>query len=72
MPNGLVCMIDYYFNQPPPSLKGVLRDANHIMLELIFGPNQPFLDAEPWVCIWLCDYFHAYHIFAICTLDDGL
>ena len=50
-------MIDYYFDQPPPSLKCVLWDADHIRLELIFGPNQPFPDAEPWVSIWLCSYF---------------
>ena len=37
MSNDLVCMIDYYLDQPPPSLKCVPGDADHIMLELIFG-----------------------------------
>ena len=65
--NDLVCMIDYYFDQPPPSLKCVPWDANHIMLELIFGPNQPFPDANPWVGIQLCNYFHTYHVFTMCS-----
>ena len=55
--NDLVYMINYYFDQPPPSLKCIPWDANHITLELIFGPNQPILDAKPWVGIQLCDYF---------------
>ena len=45
MSNDLVCMIDYYLNQPPVSLKCIPWDADHITLELIFSPNQPFLDA---------------------------
>ena len=47
MANGLVCMIDYYFNQPPPSLKCVPWNADHMTFELIFCPNQPFPDAKP-------------------------
>ena len=69
--NGLVCMIDYAFDQPPPSLECIPGDADHIMFELIFCPNQPFLDAEPWVGIWLRDYFRTYRIFTICVLNDG-
>ena len=69
--NGLVCMIDYDFDQPPPSLKCVPRGADHITFELIFRPNQPFPDAEPWVGIGLHDYFRKYCIFTICILNDG-
>ena len=65
-------MINYNFNQPPPSLKCVPRDADHITFELIFHPNQPFLDAKPWVGIWLHDYFHAYRIFTICVFNNGV
>ena len=41
MSNDLVCMIDYYLDQPPPSLKCILRDANHITLKLIFVQISP-------------------------------
>ena len=58
--NGLVCMIDYNFDQPPPSLKCIPWDADHITFELIFHPNQPFPDAKPWVGIWLRNYFCTY------------
>ena len=71
MANGLVCMIDYNFDQPPPSLKCVPRDADHITFELIFRPNQPFPDAKSWVGIWLRDYFCTYRIFTICIFNDG-
>ena len=47
------------------------QDADHITFELTFCPNQPFLDAKPWIGIWLHDYFHTYHIFTICILNNG-
>ena len=53
------------------SASSLPRDADHIMFELIFCPNQSFLDAEPWVGICLCDYFRTYCIFTICIFNNG-
>ena len=66
--NGLVCMMDYDFDQPPPSLKCVPWDADHITFELIFHPNQSFLDAKPWVGICFAHIISLRYVFLTTAL----
>ena len=78
MANRSMGLIEYDLDQLPPLDECLPGDANYIPAHLVFSPNEPVLNPEVRVCLWIVKDFHKEWIFMIvsshepCEVDVSL